>query len=254
LVGCDGLGVEFTVFDASGVLGFEFGELNVPDGLGTAFPLFDDGRATVFESFPVAVGRGVELIVFAGSDGLGAEFPAFDGEAGRDIESLLSDALDGLEGDEKFGRPFSPFVIADGGRGTGRFAGPGFAGPAFEGAAAVPGVAGDAGVVEPAGFVATGRIPGCGGRGTLRPGIGCDAFIPGRESEAGFSVAVAAGEPGLPGCDCSAFTGGFGAFDGFGVEAGFAAPDSAGVVGDPGLAGCAAFGIPPRTGCIPGPG
>jgi hypothetical protein len=27
LAGCDGLGVEFTVFVASGVLGFEFGEL-----------------------------------------------------------------------------------------------------------------------------------------------------------------------------------------------------------------------------------
>lgn len=219
LVGCDGLGVEFTVFDVSGALGFEFGELYDPDGLGTPFPLFDDGRATVFESFPVAVGRGVELIVFEGSDGLGAEFPAFDGAAGRDIESLLLDGVDGCGDDETYGRPLSPFVIADGGRGTGRFAGPGFAGPGLDGAAAVAGddgVAEDAGVAEPAEFVGPGRIPGCGGRGTLRVGIadvaGCDAFIPGRESEAGFGVTA----------------------------------------GDPGLAGCAAFGIPPRTGCIPG--
>jgi hypothetical protein len=150
-----------------------------------------DGRASLFAGslgldtelgeFVGPVGLGVEVIVFEGSDGRGAEFTAFDGDAGRAIESLLLDGVDGLGEDEKFGRPFSPFVITDGGRGTGRFAGPG-----FEGAAAVPedaGVARDPGVAEPAGFVDTGRMPGCGGRGTLRVGIagvaGCAAFIPG---------------------------------------------------------------------------
>jgi hypothetical protein len=214
--------------------------------------LFDDGRVPAFTVFEGS-GLGVELIVLEGSDGLGAEFTALDGDAGREIESLLFDGVDGLGDDEKFGRAFSPFVIVDGGPGTGRFAGPGFAG-----AAAVAGdadVAGNAGVAGLVGVVDAGRMPGCGGRGTLRVGIagvpGCPAFMAGREGKVALGAVMGdAGEPGLPGCDCSAFTGGFGAVDEFGAGAGFGVPDIAGDAGDPGLGGCAAFGIAPRTGCM----
>ena len=213
------------------------------DGRGAAFPELVGGTGLGgAELSGCEGGLGAGLAEFIGCAGFGVEFTGFDGDPGLEIEL-------GVGGVAGFGiafalaRPASPFAIpAEGGLGTGRLAEAGAAGDAavagdapLRGDAPLPGdaavlgdaaVAGDAGV---AGLVDTGRMPGCGGRGTLRVGIA-----------------------GVAGCDCCAFTAGFGAVDEFGVDAGLGTPDTAGVAGD--LAGCAAFGIPPRTGCIPGPG
>ena len=76
---------------------------------------------------------------------------------------------------------------------------------------AAGGIAGVTGVAEADGLADTGRMLACGGRGTLCTGAaGCTSAVP----IAGFGSVVF------------------------------------GVAGDAGLAGCAAFGIVPRTGCI----